>query len=410
MSHALALLLCCCLASPPPDRAGTGTPAEPRPPEAVDPLKLAASVGAAGTITVKDAPELSGPFWENDTLCVPPAAAVTLQMPGLTAFAFSGGEADKGAAPAWNLAGGTARKKAAGSLDLFTPQVPETAYTLELRVAGRADPLPVRLCVLHEAEIKRAARDGTWSVSVGRLFTAVYPNPEVSDSWRVRLHKDKFSPPRFWMRITPANQGARLAPHVTVGMMVGFITEADRTRPKRRHTDWFPPNRQLVLKMELLSRALKEQRLAFTELVVNSGFRTPAYNRRIGGATFSRHIYGDAVDVIVDENGDEVCDDLTRDGRVDENDGLLLGQALRKLESAAWVTPGGIGVYGVTGKDSCLSFVHLDARGYITRWGSAYQRGRRVLFDWWPASEYREDEEPPAEFRHLKSGKGASQE
>lgn len=32
-------------------------------------------------------------------------------------------------------------------------------------------------------------------------------------------------------------------------------------------------------------------------VIVNSGFRHPAYNQTIGGATFSRHMYGDAADI-----------------------------------------------------------------------------------------------------------------
>src|SRR5690606_36979728 len=32
-------------------------------------------------------------------------------------------------------------------------------------------------------------------------------------------------------------------------------------------------------------------------LIVNSGYRNPAYNASVGGATLSRHMYGDAADV-----------------------------------------------------------------------------------------------------------------
>jgi hypothetical protein len=37
-------------------------------------------------------------------------------------------------------------------------------------------------------------------------------------------------------------------------------------------------------------------------LVLSSAFRSPEHNQSVGGATFSRHIYGDAVDVDVDQN------------------------------------------------------------------------------------------------------------
>lgn len=39
---------------------------------------------------------------------------------------------------------------------------------------------------------------------------------------------------------------------------------------------------------------------------VNSGYRTPAYNRSIGGATLSQHIEGTAADIVVYKNGTPV--------------------------------------------------------------------------------------------------------
>ena len=36
-------------------------------------------------------------------------------------------------------------------------------------------------------------------------------------------------------------------------------------------------------------------------LTLNSAFRSPEHNRAVGGATYSRHIYGDAVDIDVDQ-------------------------------------------------------------------------------------------------------------
>ena len=35
-------------------------------------------------------------------------------------------------------------------------------------------------------------------------------------------------------------------------------------------------------------------------VVINSGYRTPAYNKTIGGAEFSQHLYGRAADIVVE--------------------------------------------------------------------------------------------------------------
>lgn len=36
---------------------------------------------------------------------------------------------------------------------------------------------------------------------------------------------------------------------------------------------------------------------------INSGYRSPSYNRKIGGASKSQHIYGTAADIIVKKDG-----------------------------------------------------------------------------------------------------------
>lgn len=34
-------------------------------------------------------------------------------------------------------------------------------------------------------------------------------------------------------------------------------------------------------------------------ITINSGYRTPAYNKKVGGATYSQHMYGTAADIVV---------------------------------------------------------------------------------------------------------------
>ena len=34
-------------------------------------------------------------------------------------------------------------------------------------------------------------------------------------------------------------------------------------------------------------------------ITINSGYRTPTYNKKIGGATYSQHMYGTAADIVV---------------------------------------------------------------------------------------------------------------
>jgi hypothetical protein len=100
-----------------------------------------------------------------------------------------------------------------------------------------------------------------------------------------------------------------------------------------------------------------------------SGYRTPAYNRSLGNVRYSRHLYGDAADILVDSDGDGVMDDLNRDGTVDGNDATTLAAWVEDLWATAEFAscPGGLGIYGGTAEHG--PFVHVDLRGKKARWG-----------------------------------------
>ncbi len=103
---------------------------------------------------------------------------------------------------------------------------------------------------------------------------------------------------------------------------------------------------------------------------VMSGFRTPQYNANGGNtggrASLSRHMYGDAADVWIDNDGDGRMDDLNRDGRVDMRDSQVMAAAVDRVERAHPDLVGGVGVYP-TGPGHG-PFTHIDARGYRARW------------------------------------------
>lgn len=74
-------------------------------------------------------------------------------------------------------------------------------------------------------------------------------------------------------------------------------------------------------------------------VTVNSGYRTEAHNKKVGGAAYSQHKYGTAADIAVK------------------------GVAPAKVAAYAeklLPTSGGIGVYG--------TFVHIDVRAVKARW------------------------------------------
>lgn len=72
---------------------------------------------------------------------------------------------------------------------------------------------------------------------------------------------------------------------------------------------------------------------------INSGYRTPSYNKKVGGATYSQHLYGTAADIRI--------------------------TGVKPKDLAAYIetlmpNKGGIGIYS--------SFVHVDVREIKARW------------------------------------------
>jgi uncharacterized protein YcbK (DUF882 family) len=87
-----------------------------------------------------------------------------------------------------------------------------------------------------------------------------------------------------------------------------------------------------------------------------------------GAASLSRHMWGEAVDFIIDERPrDEVFDDMNGDGRIDVRDAFVVRDIITELEDEGRVVVGGVGVYAPP-KDHQIQ-LHVDVRGYRSRWG-----------------------------------------
>ena len=74
-------------------------------------------------------------------------------------------------------------------------------------------------------------------------------------------------------------------------------------------------------------------------ITINSGFRTASHNKKVGGATYSQHLYGTAADIVV--------------------------KGVEPKKVAAYVETlmpksGGIGIYS--------TFTHVDVRAAKSRW------------------------------------------
>lgn len=127
---------------------------------------------------------------------------------------------------------------------------------------------------------------------------------------------------------------------------------------------------KLLDKLELTIAELEASGVKVEHVHVMSGFRTPRYNSGTGNtsgrANLSRHMYGDAADVYVDNDYDGQPDDITGDGRVTIRDAEKFAAMAERVERKHPSLIGGIGIYV-----ACCGhgpFTHLDVRGYRARW------------------------------------------
>lgn len=102
-----------------------------------------------------------------------------------------------------------------------------------------------------------------------------------------------------------------------------------------------PETEQVVRNIIKLAHHLDDMRsfLGDRPITINSGYRPPAVNEAVGGVSNSRHLVGDAADVVVD--------------------GMTPHEVFSRIDN--WHgDKGGLG-------DSA-SFTHIDLRGYSARW------------------------------------------
>ncbi len=129
-------------------------------------------------------------------------------------------------------------------------------------------------------------------------------------------------------------------------------------------------NPKLLDKLELTIQELEAMGHPVRRFRIMSGFRTPEYNHGGGNtqgrANLSRHMYGDASDTFLDNDGNGAMDDLNGDGRVDVRDAEVIMQAVERVERKNPSLVGGVGVYS-----ACCGhgpFTHIDVRGFRARW------------------------------------------
>ncbi len=178
-----------------------------------------------------------------------------------------------------------------------------------------------------------------------------------------RLKTPAYANPAGFIQVTPQNEDTYVSEHFRLR---DFLTH-DQPNVWPKYIVLSP---KLLDKLELVLADLQQRGIDPRGVHVMSGFRTPQYNVHggdpTGRAAASRHMYGDAADIFIDDNGDGVMDDLNHDGRIDIDDSRVILAAVERVEAAHPELVGGAGVYVAAPGHG--PFIHIDTRGFRARW------------------------------------------
>jgi hypothetical protein len=269
---------------------------------------------------------------------------------------------------------------------VFLPIVPQAQNTLEIHDLAIDEVLQVPkgfdVRVLHRGLVAYSdggdlagyatVRAGKRQLTIALVNMVPYERLQngVLDGYRVGEYNEQplrgletYERPKGFIRLNSANSALHVSDHYR---MKDFQCKLDGT------TKFLLLRTEALLKLEILQHELESKHgLRFDRFTVMSGYRTPYYNARIGNETgYSRHLYGDAMDIYIDQDRDGSMDDVNHDGRIDAGDArfvLRVAEALDQSSDWGWLK-GGAGVYHANSAHG--PYLHVDARGYVARWGA----------------------------------------
>lgn len=181
-----------------------------------------------------------------------------------------------------------------------------------------------------------------------------------------RIPHDKeglYSLPRGFVEVTADNKDLMLTPHFKLSQ---FLCKQSGSFPQ-----YVVLRERLLLKLEYVLEKVNMKGIPARTFSVMSGYRTPFYNRALGNVKYSRHMWGDAADIFINDDPHSIgMGDLNADGKCDIKDAELLYGIVNQLnnEPSFKMFIGGLGRYKSTPAHG--PFVHVDARGARANWSS----------------------------------------
>jgi hypothetical protein len=194
----------------------------------------------------------------------------------------------------------------------------------------------------------KVALDGAF-LGANNLTTWYAYAPDITIEGNEPLNKPNDTPPNTPQPANPRDPGKAIRLPGFTGLYYlnnpivagGSFTWGEATHGGTR----IPVDQSVVHGMIRVATHMEEIRKMFGNrpIKVNSWYRDPVTNRRVGGARFSRHLNGDAIDFNIQ--------------------GYHPSSVYAKL-NGWWGTKGGLASSSV--------FTHIDVRGYRARWSYGY--------------------------------------
>lgn len=240
----------------------------------------------------------------------------------------------------WSASGGTLTGESE-TIRVYTAPSKSGDYEIEVRAREGEERVYARIKVF--VMVPRSKMENGY---IEGYHMGEYPDPGNRQG-------SDFQPPDGFIRVTPENKDELVSENYELG---DFVCPSGGGYPK-----FIVLDEALVFKLEIVTKEFRRLGLLKGKMAFLSAFRSPAYNG--GRARFSRHMWGAAVDIYIDEDGRRGwMDDITRDGTVDIKDAILVYKVIEAIEKRGDFQglKGGLGIYPA--KPNHGPFVHMDVR------------------------------------------------
>ena len=248
----------------------------------------------------------------------------------------------------------------------FNPKVISSNLNIKAEVKGNWHFSAPDEPGLYQFEVVASVHDRASVINVFVLVPYERMKGGKLDGYRIDAYPKRpfknylsYKRPKGFVRVDEKNQNMLVSPHFSLKQ---FLCKQKSGYPK-----FVVLHTKTLLMLEDFLTYVNDNGFNIETFGVISGYRTPFYNRLIGNVPNSRHVYGDAMDLFIDRDGDGRLDDLDGNNKHDKADVLVLYKlAVNFQKSSNGLYTGGVGKYWP--KSHHGGFVHIDNRGYFARW------------------------------------------